>query len=83
MGSDANRRHDINDVPGITPRSGGGSMYGIISIMAAYAVATAVVSTLPLNTPKTVGVVQHFIRNDRMQNVDISLVTNRIVPQMA
>ena len=26
MGSGTNRRHDINDVPGITPRSGGGAM---------------------------------------------------------
>ena len=50
MGSGTNRRHDINDVPGITPRSGGGAMHGIISIMAAYAVATAVASALPLNT---------------------------------
>ena len=83
MGSGTNRRHDIKDVPGITPRSGGGDMHDIISIMTAYAVATAVASALPLNTPKTIGVVLHFIRNDGMQNVGISPVMPKIAPQMA
>ena len=58
-------------------------MHGIISIITAYAVVTTAASTLPLNTPKTIGVVQHFIRNDGMQNVDISPVKTRIAPQMA
>ena len=53
MGIGTNRRHDINDVPGITPRSGGGAVNGFMSIMTAYAVATAVAIMLPLNTPKT------------------------------
>ena len=51
MGSGTNRRHDINDVPGITPRSGGGAMHGIISIMTAYAVATGVGRYVPAKHP--------------------------------
>ena len=58
-------------------------MHGIISVMTTHAVATAVAILLPLNTPEITGVVQHFICNDGMQNVDISPMTTKIEAQMA
>ena len=41
MGSGTDRRYDLNDLPGITPRSGSGAMRGIVMMLAASLLVTA------------------------------------------
>ena len=41
MGSSTVRRYDLNDLPGITARSGSGAMHGIVMMLAASLLVTA------------------------------------------
>ena len=41
MGSSTDRRYDLNDLPGVTPRSGSGAMRGIVMMLAVSLLVTA------------------------------------------
>lgn len=48
MGSGTDRRYHLNDLPGITPRSGIGAMRGIVMMLAASLLVTANVALVKL-----------------------------------